>query len=337
MNLAIISLTESGKTLAENLKIMLLEDSTIFKVDTFHKNIKSTLNNIFSEYDAIIGIMATGIMVRNLADLLKTKTTDPAVIVMDEKGNNIISLLSGHLGGANQLSYKISDFLNSNPVITTATDVNGLIGIDELARKYYWKIKNPNQIRFFNREILHGEKIKLMSKNNIKYLLNEPYFEKTYEILDLDDKSNVNHDGIEAIVTNAESRLFLKPYKLVVGIGSRKNISHNLVLSALKKTFYLLDISIDRIDALATAEIKSKEEGILKTAVQLKKPLHIIKIADIKNFNSNQCSFSDFVDKNFGVPGICEPSALIAAGDNSKLIFKKTAYNGVTIAVAIAQ
>ena len=93
--------------------------------------------------------MATGIMVRNICSLLKSKENDPAVLVIDEMGKHVISLVSGHLGGANEFSDKIADIIHAEPVITTATDINNKFGVDTLARKYYLKIDDVSKIKIY--------------------------------------------------------------------------------------------------------------------------------------------------------------------------------------------
>ncbi|HSO25153.1 MAG TPA: cobalamin biosynthesis protein CbiG, partial [Methanobacteriaceae archaeon] len=117
MKIAILSVSSQGINLAQELKKKLLKDPTIMTVELFHKDVKNVMSRIFSEFDAIIGIMATGIMVRISCELLRDKTSDPAILVIDDAGNNVISLLSGHIGGANYLTLKIASLINSNPVI----------------------------------------------------------------------------------------------------------------------------------------------------------------------------------------------------------------------------
>ena len=91
--------------------------------------------------------MATGIMIRNICPLIKNKKDDPAVLIIDEKGKHVISLLSGHLGGGNEFSIKIANIINGESVITTSTDINNKFGVDCLARKYYLKIDDISKIK----------------------------------------------------------------------------------------------------------------------------------------------------------------------------------------------
>ena len=129
MKIAILTVTDNGKILGQSLMDHLINDSTVIKAEIFHKNVKYNIKNCFSEFNCIIGIMATGIMIRSICPLINRKENDPAIIVIDEKGKHVISLLSGHLGGANKLTLKIAELIGSDPVITTSTDLNHKFGI----------------------------------------------------------------------------------------------------------------------------------------------------------------------------------------------------------------
>lgn len=366
MKIAILSVSSQGIKLAQELKTKLLKDPTIMTVELFHKDVKNVMSRIFSEFDAIIGIMATGIMVRISCELLGDKSSDPAILVIDDAGNNVISLLSGHLGGANFLTLKIASLINSNPVITTSTDNHGFIGIDDMARRLHWKILNPELIRPFNTSILAGEKIQLFSADELeadklKYLLSDPKIRKSYIIFSKSYSKAFNHkdfvqgnhekDDILALnlslnnSANTDSNknnkeinypnLILRPKKLVIGVGSRKGVSKQQVITSIKKTAEILNLPVNRFDLIATIDIKKDEKGILEASNELNIPLEIVPINQIKEFPKDKIhSSSEFVEKTFGIKGVCEPVALLTAGSNSKLIFKKTSYDGVTIAVA---
>lgn len=115
---------KKGYELSLLLKKHLDKDSTIINTDIYYKDVKNTFKLLFYEYDAIIAIMASGILIRSIAPLIKSKVYDPAILNIDENANFVISTLSGHLGGANKLTSKVANMLNATEVITTATDVN---------------------------------------------------------------------------------------------------------------------------------------------------------------------------------------------------------------------
>jgi len=360
MRVAILSVSNNGKLLSKKLKSLLTNDPTIIRIDTFHKNVKKNINYIFNEYDVIIGIMATGILIRNICKNIDNKYNDPAILSIDEKGKFVISLLSGHMGGANQFTKKIANLLSAKAVITTATDIHGKLGIDILANHFYWNIINKKNVLTFNKALLEDEILHLKSNSNTIKYIEEFFSNNTLEINEGEKQNNstknidrITEDNYNYILNIDESfsnkiiakfqdiELELKPRKLVVGIGSRKNISEKHVLLAIDRVIGNLGIFPKRIDCLATVSIKKNESGIFKASETLNKPLIIIEKEEIGDFyNSNiskDCSKSSFVKEKFGIYGVSEACAMISSGKGSKLVHKKIALNGVTVAVAISK
>lgn len=327
MNIAILSVTEQGKYVSDKLYENLINNPLILNVDQFHKNVLTTIDNIFNKYDCIIGIMASGIMIRAISKHVNSKLSDPAVLLIDDNANFVISLLSGHFGGANELTLKIADILKSTPVITTSTDVNNKTGIDSIAKHYYCNLENPKNIKYINKALVNNMKVDLILPEKYSYILTDDV-QNSYNII-IDD----NHENITAIIDDHE--VILKPKTLIMGIGARRDIETSKVENAINSACSILEFSPQRIDYFSTADVKSDEKGILENVKRLDKKLIIIPMSDIKSYQNEECSESDFVMKQFGVKGVCEPTALIANGVRSHLIFKKTAYNGVTIAVSV--
>ena len=334
MKVAIISVSDKGKELALTIKKHLDDDSTVIRADLFHKDVKKYLKIAFYEYDAIVAIMASGILIRSIAPYIKSKTTDPAVINIDDNGNFVISTLSGHLGGANKLTNKIATLIDATPVITTSSDINNRLGIDVLASDLYLSIDKPKEILFFNKAILDGQKITLTMKNEKKYLLN--YLEKNTLEMDVSlvNCNSVSEDEIKVGLDGHE--IILKEKKMVVGIGCRRGKEYEKIHEGFSKSINELNIDASRVNQLASAEIKKDEKGILKLSEKLNIPVNFVDMERLKLFESQDVQKSEFVKSKFGIYGVCEPSALITAGFDSKLIYKKTSYDGVTIAVAIS-
>ncbi|MBR3155494.1 MAG: cobalt-precorrin 5A hydrolase [Methanobrevibacter sp.] len=337
MKIAIISVSKKGRELAFDLKDKLDSDSTIIKCDLYHKNVKKCFPILFYEYDAIIAVMASGILIRSVAPLVESKVTDPAVINIDDNGQFVISALSGHLGGANELAGKVAGLIDATPVITTSTDVNKKLGIDVLAKDLYLSIDNTKEILHFNKAILECREISLTVNpdNNFDYLFD--YLNKvTLEInVSIEYSPKVNTDEIH--VSFDDHELTLKERKIVVGIGCRRGKECRFIYDGLKKSLNDLKISHSRVNLLASAEIKKDEKGILELSEKLNIPVEFVEIDKLKLFESSDVSKSEFVYSKFGIYGVCEPSALIMAGFDSELIYKKTSYDGVTIAVAVSK
>ena len=336
MKVAIISVSDKGQNLAFDLKEKLDMDSTIIKCDLYHKNVKKYFPILFYEYDAIIAIMASGILIRSIAPLIESKTTDPAVINIDDNGKFVISTLSGHIGGANELTNKISDLIDATPVITTSTDVNNKLGIDVLARDLYLSIDNPKEILYFNKAILEGREISLTvnPNKNFEYLFE--YLNRTPMEINVSIYYTSRIPVDEVHVTMDEHELILKEKRIVVGIGCRRGKEYEKIREGFVKSLDDLDILPSRVNLLASAEIKKDEKGILELSENYAIPVKFVEIDKLKLFESDDVSKSEFVYSKFGIYGVCEPSALIMAGYESKLIYKKTSYDGVTISVAVS-
>ena len=337
MKIAIVSVSKKGYELSFKLKELLDNDSTIIKCDIYHKDVKTVFNLIFNEYDAIIAIMASGILIRSISHLIVSKTSDPAILNIDDNGNFVISMLSGHLGGANQLTLKIADLIDATPVITTSTDVNKKLGIDVLAKDLYLSIDNTKEILYFNKSILESKPLYFTVNNNSNYdylfnYLNDNTLEMDVSIY---FSSKVKEDEIEVKCDN--HNIMLKPRKIVFGIGCRRGKSKDEIKKAIEKVLDDLNMDKSRIDMLSSAEIKKDEQGILDLSDELNVSVNFVDLDRLKLFKSNDIQESDFVKSKFGIAGVCEPSALITAGFNSKLIYKKTAFDGVTVSVALGE
>ena len=256
MKIAIISVSNKGQELAYDLKDLLDLDSTIIRCDLYHKNVKRYFPILFYEYDAIIAIMASGILVRSIAPLVESKVTDPAVINIDDNGQFVISTLSGHLGGANELANKVAGLIDATPVITTSTDVNKKLGIDVLANDLYLSIDNTKEILFFNKAILDGREISFTvnPNKNFEYLF-EYLNNVTLEInVSIYYSSKVNEDEIH--VSLDEHEMTLKERKIVAGIGCRRGKECKFIYGGLKKSLDDLKIMPSRVNMLTSAEIK---------------------------------------------------------------------------------
>ena len=337
MKVAIISVSKKGYELSVKLKKLLDSDSTIIKCDIYHKDVKNTFNLLFYEYDSIIAIMASGILIRSISHLIESKTTDPAILNIDDNGNFVISMLSGHLGGANKLTLKIADLIDATPVITTSTDVNKKLGIDVLAKDLYLSINNTKEILHFNKSILDGKKVSFTVNANAKHDYLYDYLNNNTLEMDVSIyfSSRIKNGEIEAECDN--HKIILKPRKIVFGIGCRRGKTCNEINEAVNNVLNELNIHKSRINMFSSAEIKKDELGLLELSESLDIPINFVDLDRLKLFRSEDVQKSEFVMSKFGIYGVCEPSALITAGFDSKLIYKKTAFDGVTVSVALSK
>jgi hypothetical protein len=196
--IAVYAITAEGIGTANKL-LPNIKSGTLFIPERFKNNsVKNSASEFFKEgefdetlsrnwkrFAGHIFIMASGIVVRKISKLIDSKTADPAVVVCDQKGNYAVSLLSGHIGGANRLAKFAARILGGEPVITTATDVQNLMAFDEMAALEGWKIENPEMIKTLNSMLLEGKKIGLMVPEGVY----KKYYESKKNIIHI-SKSN---------------------------------------------------------------------------------------------------------------------------------------------------
>ncbi|MCP4721366.1 MAG: cobalt-precorrin 5A hydrolase [Desulfobacteraceae bacterium] len=283
----------------------------------------------FTRFSSHIFIFSTGIAVRMLAPLIKSKTTDPGVVVVDDKGIHAISLLSGHLGGANQLAQKIATLINARAVVTTATDINNLPSIDMLAQENNLQIENPGAIKHVNMVFLKKGTMDV--------------YDPTGYIRKLIPKEFICNHGIpkqgpgivctwETIKVPRET-IVLRPKILSVGIGCNRNTSLEIIHEFLKAVFTGEGLSLNSVFSLATTEVKKDEEGLLSLADKLNLPLTLYDKNQLNSVDTIETP-SKMVEKHLGVKSVCEAAAILAA-ERGRLIVSKKKNKDVTIAVAI--
>lgn len=323
MKAAIVSVTKSGDEIAQRI-------STKLDIDLYSKehiedfNLKEITKKLMKEYKAIIFISSTGIAVRAICEYIVGKDKDPAIIVVDSSGKFVISLLSGHLGGANALTTEVAEILNSIPVITTATDNLGVVAPDVLAKQNGLIIDSLKDAKHIAALLVDKKKVGFVDlKNQIN--LPKGY---TENFLEAEGLVYITHNLIDDI-SSKKFNLKLIRKDIVLGIGCRKNYNAEEmrlnVYSLLKK----LNIDERAVKAIATVEIKRHEQAILELRKHLDCELKIFSIEEIKAIQQ-KFKGSDFVEKTIGVRAVCEPCVELLGG---KLITEKIKINGMTICI----
>lgn len=291
----------------------------------------------FAQSRGLVLIMALGIVVRLLAPLVKDKRLDPAVVVMDEKGRFVISALSGHLGGANDLAQSLAGALGAIPVITTATDVQGRPAVDMLARRYALAMEPFTAVRPVNAALVNGDKVTFCSQ----FSLPLPRADGV-EIIPWMEFPPANTDGWLVLITNrvlpppTARTLFLRPRNLVAGIGCRRDIPPEFLREALELALNRAGCSPLSLRALATVDLRLHEPALHRMARDMSLPLLGFTREQIGRLYESagvELSYSDFVYERIGVGGVCEAVALLAS-PRGRLLLRKTSHRGVTVALA---
>ncbi|WP_234121919.1 cobalt-precorrin 5A hydrolase [Clostridium hydrogenum] len=312
MRIAVIFFTDKGEKIA--LKInKAIKESVIFRG-------KSDIKNIFENYQGIIFISAVGIAVRLIAPYLKSKVKDPAVVVVDDMARFSISLLSGHIGGANELALKVSSLIKAEPVITTASDGRGIEAPDLFAKKCGLLVEDMEALKDITSIMVNGKPIAFKSevKEKINYggIVEEDYEGAIYV---------TSRESIE----EKKPYCILRPRNLVLGIGCKKGKTMEEILSFIANIFKKNNLSIKAIGLICSIDIKKNEKGIVELSKKLKCDFKTFSVEEIKTVE-DKFDKSAFVNSSVGVSSVCEPTAYLGSG---KIVVKKTAQNGVTIAV----
>ena len=308
MKTAIITFTDQGEKLASSLMVKVPE---LGEAKTFHahseqdkKGLHKFAEKRFRTSKALIFIGSCGIAVRLIAPYIQDKTTDPAVIVMDEEGGYVIPILSGHLGGANDLARTIAKNTDAVPVITTATDVRGEFAIDEYAKKNDLIIEDKEDIVKVSSRVLAGGKVSVR----------EGLF---------DDKVYITVDDLEVT---------LKKKRIIIGFGCKKDTDYSKIEVYITQILEDCGININDVGAVATIDIKQDEPGLVEWCETHRKRL-VTFPAEVLMAQEGNFSSSEFVKDTTGTDNVCE-RAIVAAG--GRVIVKKMAKYGMTVAIGKA-
>lgn len=351
MALAVVAVTPGGLNLALSLQQGVDWELDIYAFHTLDvenrpvyqfKELKALVKDLFLKYDQIVFIMALGIVVRAIAPVVNNKRTDPAVVVMDEEGRNIVSVLSGHLGGANQLAQSLAVFLGGNAVITTATDVRQLPAVDVIAKKLGLELEPFANAKKVSSAFLRNQKVLAFGDRKLAGLA-AILEEKGIPVTLVDDLSKIERqNGIYILLTNRvltdtdwDHTLYLRPRNVTVGIGCRKGVSTNEIKQAVERALAEAERSSLSIKCFNSIDIKSKEVGLLEAANYFGVPVRFWKPQEIEEVfrKGSSLQTSQFVIEKIGVEGVCEPTALLG-GKCAKLILHKRKYGRVTVALA---
>lgn len=289
------------------------------------ENLYKSVEKSFKNAESIIFVGSAGIAVRAIAPFVKSKKNDPAVICMDERGLNVISLLSGHIGGANKLTLKIAEIVGGNPIITTATDVNGKFAVDEWAYNSNLHIMSLKRARDIAADILENKKIGFESDYNVRGNL-------PLEI-DLAEREIGICISLDSNKLPFKNTLSLIPKIVSIGVGCRKGTDFNDVYTAIKEVLSKYNISHSAISSINSIDLKKEEEGIKKAAEVFKVPFYTYS-KDELNEIKGEFSNSVFVKEVAGVDTVCERAAIMGS-KSKKLVINKTVVNSVTVSVAI--
>ena len=346
IRIAIIAVTEKGKNTAKKIALELENVDVFFQ----KRGIKELTGELFNKYECIIFVSACGIAVRCISPFLKSKFEDPAVLVVDDNGNNVISLLSGHIGGANEITLKIADVLNANPVITTSTDTNKKGALDVIVSKIGGYVENLREsAKLVNSYLVDDKRVGIYfdsdyesEKDSLNLSGFELIDEKTEidEIVKLDALVSVTDKLrclVDEIVYNIkkdneekEDLIYIKlvPRRIALGMGCRKNTETEKMIEEFSIFSALNNIHPTAIVKTGSLIIKKDEKCMIDLSKALCAEFNLFDVDEICT-----CEYmfdkSEFVKKNTGVYSVAQPSAYLLSGN---VISDKYKNNGTTFA-----
>lgn len=341
IRIAIIAVTEKGKNTAEKIASELENTDVFFQ----KRGIKELTGELFNKYECIIFVSACGIAVRCISQFLKSKFEDPAVLVVDDNGNNVISLLSGHIGGANEITLKIADVLGANPVITTSTDTNKKGALDVIVSKIGGYVENLREsAKLVNSYLVDDKRVGIYFDSDYeieKDSLNLSGFELIDEKTEIDEISKLDalvsvtdklRCWADEIVYNIEkanlSYIKLVPRRIALGMGCRKNTETEKMIEEFSTFSDLNNIHPAAIVKTGSLIIKKDEKCMIDLSKALCAEFNLFDVDEICT-----CDYmfdkSEFVKKNTGVYSVAQPSAYLLSGN---VISEKYKNNGTTFA-----
>ena len=322
--------------------------------------------------DAIIFVGATGIAVRAIAPFISGKSVDPAVLVIDEAGRYVISLLSGHLGGANALARTAASLIGAEPVITTATDAEGAFAVDTFAKENGFLLTDLRKAKEVSAKVLRGEKLRIYADIPMERLVQRPARHEaeivpaqeigradiiisyrthmlnpalpacnTDEIAsdhpaDAMQLSFSEHRNPKLSATSADAVQVDHPADQDVGLGARKGVTQAEVAAAVASCLEDAGIDPRAVVALDSIDLKKQEAGILAYSYESGVPFVTYTAEELRTVEGAFAS-SRFVQSVTGVANVCERAAAFAAGRNghAEVLVHKTIHGNVTTAVAV--
>lgn len=374
MKISCISFTANGSRINRQLEQWFLQQGQECDCQAFARyaeeaglspmkgSFKDWCREHFHNSDVLIFIGAAGIAVRGIAPWVADKKTDPAVLVIDEQGNFVISLLSGHIGGANEMTSRVAGFLGAVPVITTGTDVNHTFAVDVFAARNQLQIEDMQLAKEIAASLIDKKKIAFTSElaveNAVPQVLqcgkvSSAKPEETGQTW-LEQGAVSAEIGICVTVHRSGSRqgspfgrtLRLIPKNVHLGIGCRRNISWEMIEKKVSQVMESCQLDWKSVVGVASIDLKKDEAGLKRFCKNHDLPFTVYTADELSDVEG-VFTPSSFVGNVTGVDNVCERSAALdcirqrlhAGKQNQKgsyrMIQRKTAGDGVTVAIAM--
>lgn len=341
---SVLAITKNGISIGAKLK-EIFPDWNVYAPSKFSNDkeiiwysepTSEKIIELFKNNKALICLFSLGAVIRLIAPHLKDKKNDPAVIVIDDKTNFVISVLSGHLGGANELTQTIAEKLNAIPVITTAADVNKTIAVDLLGRDLGWKIDDDSTVTKISAYMVNEEKIGVyQDAGKINWFKELPKNVKIYEsLVDLKESNSKGHLIISDKIMNDDflkDSVIYRPPSLVIGIGLHWETSKEKIKNGIDICLTKFNLSPKSIAKLVSIKKPSDVQGLIDIGKEMGVPVEYVDKEELSHVSVPNPSKT--VKAFEGTSSVSEAAAIKVSG--GKLIVEKQKFPpDLTIAIA---
>jgi cobalt-precorrin 5A hydrolase len=341
----VLAITKNGVNIGKNLK-ELFPSWNIFAPEKFSNGDKiitwyseptsEKIVELFKNNNAIVCLFSLGAVIRLIAKQLKDKKSDPAVIVIDDKTNFVISVLSGHIGGANELTQEIAEKIGALPVITTAADVNKTIAVDLVGREFNWKIDDDSTVTKISAHMVNEESIGIFQEaGNKKWFKELPKNVTVYDSIENLKKSKSKaHLIISDKIINddlAKESVIYRPPSLVIGIGLHWDTSKETIKEGIEHCLKKFKLSSKSIAKLVSIKKPEDVQGLINIGKEMGIPVKYVNREDLAEITAPNPS--DTVKAFEGTASVSEAAAIKISG--GELIVEKQKFPpNLTIAIA---
>lgn len=345
-NISVLAITKNGIEIGLKLK-ELFPSWKIFapskfsnndsKINWFTESTTKKIGELFQTNDALICLFSLGAVIRLISPHLKDKKTDPAVIVIDDKTNFVISTLSGHLGGANQLTNEIAKKIQATPVITTAADVNKTIAVDLVGNEFEWKIDDDSTVTMVSALMVNEENIGVFQEAGEKDWWKKEFPKNVTIYSSLDKLKESNAKGFLIISDkNLEDEILknavvYRPPTLVVGVGLHGDTSKDTIKDGIETSFEKFNLSLKSIAKLVSIKKTQDVKGLIELGEEMGVPVEYVEKEELAKIEIPNPSA--MVQAFEGTPSVSEAAAL-KVSQGTLIVEKQKFPPDLTIAVA---
>ena len=345
--IAVLAITKNGIDMSLRIKEH-FSDFEIFapvkfsdnngKIQWYDESTTQKIVDLFKSNDGIVCLFSLGAVIRLLAPHIKDKKTDPAVIVIDDNANFVISVLSGHLGGANELSNEIAEKIGSTPVITTAADVNKTIAVDLVGKEFGWKIDDDSNVTRISALMVNKEKIGIFQNIGKKEWWKGKFPENITFFSNIEDLKASESKGY-LIITNdqiddesvLENSVVYRVPDLVVGIGLHWDTSKETILNGVNETLKKFELKQKQIARLVSIKKDKDVIGLIELGREMNIPIEYIDREELATITAPNPS--ETVQAFEGTASVSEAAAIKSS--KGELIVEKQKFPpNLTVAIA---